>query len=176
MSKDKTGTKFEISEIVKRYLNSFANSRTMPSALVKRSIIVLQASEGKNNREIAKEVGLHYNNVATWKKRFLEVQPKLEEIEIFESAKEEPDYSILEVEIRIVLADKPRPGTPATITAEQVLKIMNLACQNPKDHGYEVSHWTHELLAKAAVKTGIIDVISRSSIGRFLKDSGYSSS
>jgi len=176
MSGKRVGKKFVISEKIKGILKSFANSRTLPFAMVKRSSIVLMASDGKNNREIAKEVGLHYINVAKWKNRFLESQSLLEALETIEADKEEPNYSKLEEELRIVLSDKPRPGTPPTITAEQVLKIMNLACQNPKDHGYEASHWTHVLLAEAAVKTGIIDEISRSSIGRFLKDSGYSSS
>jgi putative transposase len=177
MSKKRQGKTFNISEKMQELLKKFAKSRTLPFALVKRSRIVLMASAGENNREIAKEVDLHHINVATWKNRFfLEAQPVLEALEMTETDKEEPNYSKLEEELRIVLSDKPRPGIPSTITAEEVIKIMNLACQNPEDHGYEVSHWTHVLLAEAAVKTGIVDEISRSSIGRFLKDSRYSPS
>jgi transposase len=166
----------KVKPIIKQTLSEYATSRTFSSSLVNRSKIVLLSLEGVSNREIAKVVGLHYNNVATWKKRFKEALPMLEALVLIEESKEKPNYSDLEKELKQVLADKPRPGTPSTITAEQVLKIMNLACQSPQDHGYEVSHWTHVLLAEAAVKIGMIDEISRSSIGRFLKDSRYTSS
>lgn len=176
MNRKKSERTFEISEKTKEILTSYSTSRTLPSSLVKRSNIILMASAGESNRMIGKTIGLHYNNVAPWKNRFLKKQAELEALEQFETDKEEPNFSKLEEEIQIVLSDIPRPGTPPTIGAEQVLKIMNLACQNPKDHGYEASHWTHVLLADAAVKTGIINEISRSSIGRFLKDSGYTTS
>ena len=168
MNERKAG-KWNINEKIKKLLKNFSKSRTLPSALVNRAKIILMASEGKNNREIAKESDLHYINVGIWRKRFLEEQSRLEALEMAEAAEEEPNYSMLEEELRIVLSDKPRPGTPPTITAEQVLKIMNIACQNPADHDHEVSHWTHKLLAEAVVKKKIIDEISPSSIGRILK-------
>jgi hypothetical protein len=42
-----------------------------------------------------------------------------------------------------VLADEPRPGTPVTFGPEQVVVwIVALACEDPRDCGRPVTHWT----------------------------------
>ncbi len=62
-------------------LKTIANSRVLASGLVKRARIILLASKGTTNQEISNEVGLHYNNVAKWRKRFSEAMPTLREVE-----------------------------------------------------------------------------------------------
>jgi len=42
------------------------------------------------------------------------------------------DPAALAAAIATVLADAPRPGTPATFTAEQIILIINLACRPPE--------------------------------------------
>ena len=69
----------------------------------------------------------------------------------------------------------PAPSHPPKFTAEQVCEIMALACKNPKDYGYILSHWSQNALAKAVIKEGIVENISQRQIGRFLKSGGYSS-
>ncbi len=86
-------------------------------------------------------MGLHYNNVAVWRKRFSQTQPALSEVEA-----NTPDK--LEAEIKQLLSDKQRSGHPTVFTAEQVMKIINLACCKPEDYGYEVSQWSLSLLVK----------------------------
>lgn len=56
--------------------------RSLPSGLVKRSSIVLLASQGELNQNIAQQVGLHYNNVTTWCSWFLAALPALRKIEM----------------------------------------------------------------------------------------------
>lgn len=99
-----------LSEAMKKILSAFSKSRSLPSGLVKRASIVLLAADGKLNRNIAEQVGLHYNNVATWRNRFLAALPTLQEIE---SA--DPDK--LEEEIRNVLGQK-TPRCPVCLHAE----------------------------------------------------------
>lgn len=151
-----------LSDDIKAVLNSFSKSRSFPASLVKRSRIILLASQGVSNQIIASQVGLHYNHVATWRNRFMEALPSLREIEAGAPEK-------LEEEIRRLLSDRKRSGAPPVFTQEQILAIIALACQNPCDFGYEVSQWSLTLLTAEIKKQGIADRISEKSVSRFLK-------
>ena len=59
-------------------------------------------------------------------------------------------------------------------TDEQIIRILETACHNPEELGYEASHWTLNLLADAVIKAGIVDSISAKTISRFLKYGGKS--
>lgn len=93
-----------LTDAIKNILLTFSKSRSLPSALVQRANIILLSSYGVLNRDIAVQVGLHYNHVATWRNRFLNALPSLRELK---SA--DPDK--LEKEIRLMLSDKKCPGT-----------------------------------------------------------------
>ncbi len=151
-----------LSVLMEGILKSIANSHVLPSGMVKRARIILLASKGTTNQEISKEVGLHYNNVAKWRKRFSQAMPTLREVEA--NAPEQ-----LEKEIRQRLSDNPRSGHPTVFTAEQIMKIVNLACCKPEDCGYEASQWSLSLLVKEIEKQGIADHISEKTVSRFLK-------
>jgi hypothetical protein len=45
-----------------------------------------------------------------------------------------------------------------------------VACETPPEH---LSHWTQPELARTLIKRGIVDNISASSVGRFLKSGGF---
>jgi len=143
-------------------LLSFSKSRSLPGGLVKRSKIILLASEGYTNQKIAAEIDLHYNHVATWRNRFLQALPSLREIEAGNPEK-------LADEITLVLTDAKRPGAPPEFTQEQIVKIIDLACKNPEEFGYEVSHWSLSLLVTEIQTQGIAERISAKSVSRFLK-------
>ena len=85
-----------LSDNIKMYLLSLSRSRSLPESLVKRAKIILLASQGVSNQIISQKVGLHYNNVATWRNRFLQAIPFLMEIEAASPEK-------LEEEIRFLL-------------------------------------------------------------------------
>jgi len=82
------------------------------------------------------------------------------------------DHALEEVIVGI-LADDPRPGTPATFKPEQICQIMALACEPPEASGRPTSHWTARELAEEAVQRGIVTAISESSVDRFLKSGGH---
>ena len=151
-----------LTDAIKNILLTFSKSRSLPSGLVKRANIILLSSQGVLNRDIAVEVGLHYNHVATWRNRFLDALPALRELE---SA--DPDK--LEGEIRLVLSDKKRPGATPVFTPDQIMKIIDLACSDPGSWGYEVSQWSLPLLVAEIQKQGIAEQISEKSVSRFLK-------
>ena len=151
-----------LSNNIKMYLLSLSRSRSLPESLVKRSKIILLASQGSSNQIISQKVGLHYNHVATWRNRFLQALPFLQEIEASSPEK-------LEEEIRRILSDRKRSGTPPKFTPEQILAIIDLACKSPCDFGYEVSQWSLPLLVKEIQRQKIADRISAKSVSRFLK-------
>lgn len=151
-----------LSASMKTILSSFSRSRSLPASLVKRSKLILLSSQGFSNQDIAVKVGLHYNHVATWRSRFLQALPSLRDIE-----SGTPDQ--LEEEIRLLLSDRKRSGAPSTFTQEQIIRIIDLACKNPCDFGYEASHWSLSLLVTEIKKQGIADRISEKSVSRFLK-------
>ncbi len=162
MRKKTVDTIPKLSDTMKTILTTYSKRRSLPASLVKRSKIILLASQGIPNQSIASQVGLHYNNVATWRNRFLAALTSLRNIE--ECAPEK-----LEQEIRLLLSDKKRSGTPSKFTPEHIMGIINLSRQNPGDLGYEVSQWSLHLLTVEIKKQGIAEQISPKSVSRFLK-------
>ena len=80
---------------------------------------------------------------------------------------------VLTMVIVEALTDHPRAGTPATFTAEQIVQIVAVACEDPADSGRPVSHWTPREVAEEVRKRGIVETISTRSVGRFLKSGGF---
>ena len=64
------------------------------------------------------------------------------------------------------LYNRPRPGRPIKIQAEQRDQITILACENPPD-GH--SQWSLRLLADKIVELGYCDEISHTQVGKILK-------
>ena len=60
-------------------------------------------------------------------------------------------------------------GASPAFTPEQIIRIIDPACKNPCDFGYEASHWSLSLLVTEIKKQGIADRISEKSVSRFLK-------
>jgi putative transposase len=156
-----------------------------PQQLVRRVQIILEAASGANNAQIARLLGIDRGQVRTWRKRWLEATLRLTAAE--EEAKEKAaaadddddndesssDGVLITQVIEEVLADEPRPGTPAIFTPEQICRIVALACEDPRDCGRPVTHWTPPELADEAVKRGIVQSISPRSVGRFLGRGGF---
>jgi hypothetical protein len=68
--------------------------------------------------------------------------------------------------IEQALADAPRSGAPPIFTPEQVCLLIALACETPPSH---LSVWSRTSLAQEAIKRNIVESVSPTSIGRFLK-------
>lgn len=133
-----------------------------PQNLLRRVRIVLEASQGRSNTAIADRLQINRDTVITWRRRYAEAQPDLEEV---------PSEKLGEA-IESVLADRPRSGAPPTFSPEEVAQIMALACRDPEETGRPISHWTAGELADEAQKQGIVSTISARTVGRFLKGEG----
>lgn len=95
-------------------LESFANSRSLPHALVLRAKIVLLAAEGMENLRIAERVGLSRISVGKWRRRY--------------AAEGLPG-----------IYDQLRPGRPREIEDEKISQLVSDTIgRQPKD----ATHWT----------------------------------
>jgi transposase len=157
-----TAAKIVISERQQKLLEEFSKSRTVGKCVAQRALIVLLGFAGLFNEEIALQVGLNRIQVGIWRQRWRDTWDALC---VWECA--EPHR--LREALLDVLADAPRPGTPATFSAEQVSQIVALACEPPKLSGRPIDHWTHRELRDEAIKRKIVENISISQVGRFLR-------
>ena len=154
-----------LTERERAVLEILAHSRTIARRSGERATIILQLAQGMPKETIAQQVQLTRKIVYLWYDRWLAAQDRLQGID---DASDSEFRQLIEE----ILADQPRPGTPATFTAEQVCQIMALACQKPEDLGLPFTTWTPTELARTAVKQGIVASISPASVGRFLKSGG----
>jgi len=157
-----TAAKIIISERQQKLLEEFSTSRTVGKCLVQRATIILLGFAGMFNEDIALQVGLNRIQVGIWRQRWREAW---EALCVWECA--EPHR--LREAIVDVLSDAPRPGAPATFTAEQVSQIVALACEPPKLSGRPIDHWTLRELRDEAIIRKIVTDISVSPVGRFLQ-------
>jgi hypothetical protein len=80
-------------------------------------------------------------------------------------AVEEGDKKESRRSIEEVLADRPRSGAPPTFSAEQVCKIVAVACEDPEGSGRPVTHWSTPELADEVPKSIPSPSISRTKLG-----------
>ncbi len=113
--------------------------------------MILAAAQGKNNSQIARELGVSVDTVRSWRTRWIGLQAASRE-----------DLPVSER-----LADIPRPGRPSQITAEQTCQMMALACEPPKER--PISPWTGREIADEVMTRGIIQQISPRHAARLLK-------
>jgi putative transposase len=143
----------ELSDIERQGLENLVSRHKVGQQVALRGRIVLAAATGKNNSQIAWELNISLATVRTWRQRWLDLQ-----------AVALDDLSIAER-----LADLARPGAPARITADQICKLMEMACTEPGESERPISQWTGRELADEAIKRGIVDQISPRHAARLLK-------
>jgi len=146
------------------WLEQLVRRQSCSQQLLRRVRIVLLAADGAPNEQIGRELGLYRGTVRTWRDRWRAAASRLEAAET-----DTESDRVLTAVIATILADEPRPGAPATFTAEQVVQIIALACEEPQAAGCPVSHWTPRELAQEAAQRGLVESISPRSVGRFLK-------
>ena len=95
------------------------------------------------------------------------MQPGLDSIELMTEPKN-VRYE-LEKAIREVLSDAPRSGSPGKFTAHDYCQIMGVSLEEPALSGRPISHWGLTELTDEVLKRGIVNSISRSQVGSFLK-------
>src|SRR5919108_2236459 len=142
-------------------LERIVRRHTSTQALVRRAHIILAAASGDQNDVLARRLGCTRKTIRTWRARWAAAEAQLAVVET--------DADALLAQVEAVLADAPRPGTPDTFSAEQIVQIVALACTPPASVGRPIEAWTPRELADEAIKQQIVTSISPRSVERFLK-------
>lgn len=109
-----------LEEHEKEELQRLASRRNVKAGIALRARIVLECASGLENIAVAERLGITYQTVGKWRKRF--VDSRLEG-----------------------LLDEPRPGRPRTITDDIVERIVDTTLhEDPK----AATHWSSRTLAK----------------------------
>jgi len=152
-----------VSDRLRAVLEHLGRRQTSPQRLVRRLQIVLAAADGLANDQIARRFGLGRLTVRTWRGRWLTAAPRLEA-----AVAGGDDARLLAQLVADALDDAPRPGAPATFSAEQVVQVVAIACEPPPASDRPTSHWTPREVAAEAAHRGIVTSISPRSVERFL--------
>ena len=115
-------------------LTRWARRRNSAQALALRSRIVLSCAEGLSNKEVAARERVSQPTVGKWRRRFVEARCD-------------------------GLVDEPRPGRPASVTAEQVEDVVVTTLESVPTNA---THWSRKSMAERAG-------LSKSTIGRIWK-------
>ena len=139
----------------KETLKKLLKKQSTPQNIARRAkIILLCNNTDESYTAIARSLNIASCDITKWTKRWLSRS------------------DIKGVEER--LQDNPRSGRPSEITPEQWCSIMALACEKPENHGVPITNWSHSTLTREVLKQGIVEKISQSHVGAFLKLQNYS--
>lgn len=120
-----------LTEEQEQTLKQWARGRSLPARLVERARLVLLAADGKQDLEIAAELGITNQKAARWRKRFLEAGlPGLEK-------------------------DAPRAGRTPTITPATVRRVVEMTTRRKPANA---THWSTRSMA---AETGISEASVR---------------
>lgn len=156
-----------VSEKQEVILQRILRRSTSPQNFVLRTKIVRAGTEyGRRDTQIGRDLQCSAQTVSTWRHRWLDAWDKLLTIEATDDERE------LETAIIGVLSDRPRPGSPAKFTAEEIIQIIQVACEEPGLSGRPITEWTPRELADEVVKREIVESISPTQVRRFLKRGG----
>jgi putative transposase len=137
-----------LSEEERHVLHTMIRAHKTPQHLSFRAQIILLLAEGLSAPDVARRLGTTRTTVRRWRRHWL-TRHGCAVLERFQ--------------------DAPRPGAPATLSAEQWCQIIALACEPPAVSERPISHWTPRELADEARKRGIVVTISERHVGRFLQ-------
>ena len=153
----------ELTTRQQRILGQMLRRYQVAQCLVWRIRIILLASRGYSNSEIARRVGKDRNTVRLWRTRWVQASATLEEAQEKVASKREWVAIFTEV-----LSDAARPGAPGKFTPEQLVGIIAVACEPPKQSERPVTHWTPRELADEVLLRGVVKSISPRTVGRLL--------
>jgi transposase len=113
----------ELTDDQRKILHQWSRGRSLPARQVERARVVLLAADGKQDLEIAAEIGISNQKAARWRKRFLQ-------------------FGLAGLE-----RDAPRSGRTPTITAEKVQEVVR---KTTLEKPGNATQWSTRTMAEAA--------------------------
>ena len=107
-----------LTSIQNEYLQSIVPRSEVPHSRVQRAQIILKAAAGDNFKTISQDLGLCEDTVGLFRFRWVEGHTDL-------STSSNPKK--LSQAIQDICRSQPRPGTPLTLTLEQICQIIALS-------------------------------------------------
>ena len=104
-------------------LDALVRAHTTGQQLALRARIILAAAAGRNNCQIARDLGVDVETVRLWRGRWLGLQP----------------VALADLSVADRLADAPRAGRAPQRTAEQQCRSVALAGAAPSPSGRPIS-------------------------------------
>lgn len=145
--------KIELTDAERQALDELVRRHRTPQQIALRGRIVLAASEGWNNAQIARQLSVSIDMVRLWRERWLALR----------------SASLDDLAVEDRLSDIPRPGRPRVITDEQVCQIVALGCERPERAGRPITQWSGREIADEIKRRGILAEISSRHAARLLK-------
>jgi transposase len=142
-----------LSDAERQGLGKLIRRHQVGQQIALRAKIVLAAAGGLKNKEIAQTYAVTLDTVRLWRNRWVNLQ----------------DITLDDLSLEDRLADAPRPGAPARISADQRCRIEALACEQPEESGRPITHWTAREIADELKKRKIVENISPRHAARLLK-------
>jgi len=142
-----------------------SRQRKLERRLAERVQMALWSADGVTSVAQARRLGVDVQRVSRWRWRLSASSARLAS-----AAGAAPTDEELEQTVLAILADAHRSGVKPKFSAEQLTRIVALACKAPKDFGIPVTHWTPRELAIEAAKQGIVESISPRHLARFLDE------
>jgi transposase len=126
-------------------LLSFTNTGAAGARQLQRAHMLLLASEGKRDRDIAQALHASLQTVRNIRKKYADGG------------------------LETALHDRPRPGGARKLPPQGEATLLALACSAPPE---ERSSWTMQLLADKLIDLDVVDTISDETVRRTLKKTG----
>lgn len=152
-----------MTETMYTILEKLSNASTVSHGVTMRARIILHAFQKLQNVEISEFVGLGRQCVGKWRRRWRESFDALLSIQMNEP------HSVLVRAVVDVLSDAHRSGSPGKFSSEQIVQLISIACENPRESDRPVDVWTARELADEMEKREVVDSISPSRVGELLR-------
>lgn len=120
-----------ITEEDRERLNAVLKSSKSEYRMIERARIITHLEEEPDVEKVAEKLDVSSKTVRKWRKRFY--------LEGFEG-----------------LLERQRSGCPPKYTKQQKMEITAIACDSPKNYGFDTANsWTYEMLEEVSIKEGI---------------------
>ena len=163
-----TSPSVQLSTLQEQILRRIVRQSTSSVREVERGGIILLMHEGASNSEVQRRYGLGWAKAKRWRDRWLSHSAGFRALESDTSNKHR--LYDLEKSIRQCLSDEYRSGSPGKFSSEIFCQILGVVLEDPQgESGRPISQWTLDELKLEVEKRGIVETISRSHLGSFLK-------